>query len=308
MKRWFTFFLLFFTVGSISAQIIDNSNFGFLSDEPFFDESYISKNNIQKITGNYSIKADLDKIRDSDRVYEYQFDKKGRLTSKWTTFYYDNKIKDTTITLYEYDNNNRVKSIRKSDNYGYYSHHFKYNEKGDVIFEEFRRDYSHNHNKNNFDLDSSFTVTKEKSTYQYFDGQTKRTYYNDEGKPYQYTIYYYNEDQQLVEEYTQLEVNTGYQKITYQYDEKGYPKEKVQISKMMTPTEKRFEYQYDEHGNLLSVQKYKNDQHTTDVQIVYSWKTNLLKAFLTKKLNTNYITILKFDFEYFDDTTQNIKD
>lgn len=292
--------LFFFLSFSAVTQIIDNSDFQFMTDQPFFNSSYIAKNNIRRIVGQYSFKADLDKIRKSDRTYEYKFNTKGQLHSKRTTYYYDDKVNDTTVAFYQYDYEGRVTTIRKADPYGFYSFHFTYNDSGDVIFEEFRQDLKNNYSKSNFQLNENYRVYAERSSYQYFKGQTKRTYYNDLGKPYQYKITYYNKDGTKKKEYLQLLVNSGNKTITYEYNEEHLPLKKTLQSNIMGSISKVASFNYDEKGKLLEQQTFKNGKPVKDVQVVYSWKTGKLKAFLTKKHNNNYITILEFDFEYFD--------
>lgn len=282
------------------GQIIDNSHFQFLTDEPFFNADYIQKNNIKKITGHYSIKADLDRIRKSDRIYEYSFDSSGKLSTKWTTYYFDYKTNDTTITLYEYDKNDRLIELKKSDQFGYYSYHYTYNDSGDVVEEEFRQDLKNQYKKSDFYLNENFRVYKEKSTYEYFEKQKKRTFFNDEGRPYQYTITYFDEQGRMTEEYTQLLVNTGNQKAVYTYNENGLPQKKSFTSQLTTKITKEHVFEYDENNNLLEYHYFKDGQHKSEVQIVYSWKSGALKAFLTKTDNTNYITILEFDYEYYN--------
>lgn len=299
MKYAVNIFVIFFVFTS-SAQIIDNSDFQFMTDEPYFNPNYISKNNIRKIVGHYSFKAELDKIRKSDRTYEYIFNTKGQLQSKWTTYFYDDKVNDTTVAFYRYDYEGRITSIRKADPYGYYSYHYTYNDSGDVIFEEFRQDLKNDYIKRSFTLNENYRVYAEKSSYQYFKGQTKRTYYNNVGRPYQYKITYYNPDGTKKKELVQLMVNSGNKTITYEYNERNFPVKKTLYSNLMGSTEKNYEFTYDENGNLTELLSFKNGDPVKEVQIVYSWKTGKLKAFLTKKNTTNYITILEFDFEYFD--------
>ncbi len=65
----------------------------------------------------------------------------------------------------------------------------------------------------------------------------------------------------------------------------------------MGKEEYRYEYDYDEAGNLLEERTYLNDEHTTTRQFLYDGRM-LLSARLTKDIKTGTIQIVKYTCQF----------
>ena len=290
MKMVFSFFL----VGAFSqlswGQILDNTEGQTFGDRPYFNQQFISKNNIKSIRGFYSTKAAMDIIRKSEDIYWYDFDQKGRLKKEMRT-----QFGDTLVTMFEYDDAGRLKVTRKSDNYGFHSHHYEYDERDRIILKEYRRDVSKNGDKYDFELDRSFIVSEERFEYEDLEGKNyKKRYLNNAGKVYKEEIYFFNEYDLLVRQEGRLVMGSGITNVSFSYDEKGRVVEKTIEKKVMGSTKSVWKYEYDEHDNLLAQHYYKNDVYLKETQIVYHQETLLLEAVVNRETENSFVTILQF--------------
>lgn len=304
IKRRFMRGLIIFLVClfhlSAYTQLLNNSMGEAFTDEPFFNIENIRANKIKRIKGHFSNKKINDQIRPSDLIYVYEFDKAGRLSQKYETVQVSGGI-DTVVTQYEYDLNGFLKVKRRTDKTGFYAYVYEYDNSGRVIKEEFRRDMNKSRSKIDFLLDKEFLITYEVSTYENYPLQEKRTYFNSYDKPFQEKFSYYNEDGYLVEELEKLKVTSGQKKTTYSYNEKGLLSELEINSSIMGTSKVKYNFKYDSHANLISKEIYRNDEFTTEIQVVYNEKTGLISAILTKQVSTNFITILRLDeYEFYN--------
>ena len=85
--------------------------------------------------------------------------------------------------------------------------------------------------------------------------------------------------------------------ITYEYDAYHRPIKKTEVNNLMGKEEYRYEYDYDEAGNLLEERTYLNDEHTTTRQFLYDGRM-LLSARLTKEMETGTIQIVKYTCQF----------
>ena len=60
-------------------------------------------------------------------------------------------------------------------------------------------------------------------------------------------------------------------------------------------------FKYDELGNLIEKQIYKNGVFTTDIQILYNSKSKLLASVITRQVSTGFMMIIRFkDYQFYD--------
>jgi hypothetical protein len=92
-----------------------------------------------------------------------------------------------------------------------------------------------------------------------------------------------------------LAVSSGQRKTTFKYNERGLLEEKHHISTVMGNNSFRLKYSYDPIGNLLSSELYRNNEYTTETQIIYNSKTGMVSSLLKRQIETQLITILSLD-------------
>lgn len=291
------FIILFFLLGINSyCQMLDNTKGEAFGEKPFFNQNFIKKNKIKLIKGFYSTKTDLDVIRENPNTYVYEFNQDGQLVKEILT-----KFGDTIVSIYAYDKNNNLILIRKSDSYGFHSHHFEYNNENQLIKKEYRRDINKSGDKINFDLDKSYIISSETYTYEITPIGLKKQYYNSQNILYQTEFFYRNEDGYLLKQESQLKTGAGRSQTEFKYGDKGLLIEKSSETFITQLVNTKFIFEYDENQNILAQHYYRNGEYQTEFQIIYERQTMLLSALLTRDVKTNFITIIKFSYyEFFE--------
>ena len=291
------YFICFFSFLSANGQMLNNIEGKTFGDVPYFNEAFVQRNKIKTIKGYYSTKATLDIIRKSKDIYYYEFNAKGQLIQDYRTQY-----GDTLISIYEYNEGGVLSVLRKSDNDGFHSYHYKYDKRGRILEREYRRDFNKVGDVANFKLDKSFSISIEKFEYLKMEGLNyKKIYYNNAGRVYQEEFFYFEEKGYLIRQEARMKMGASFTNTTYVYDEFGRVKEKI-IEKRLTNTYKtRWVYEYDEHSNVLAQHYYKKKVYLSESQIVYSQDNLLIEAIITRDVETNLVTILKLsDYEFFE--------
>ncbi|WP_070138376.1 hypothetical protein [Crocinitomix algicola] len=297
MKKLQLLILFLLYIGAVNSQIIDNTEGKTFGDIPFFNEAFIKRNKVKSIKGNYASKAKMAYIKKSNDVYFYEFNALGQLIKDYRTQY-----GDTLINLYEYDSAGLLKTHRKSDNSGFQSYHYTYDNRGRIISKEFRKDINKVGDRLKFKLSKSYSVSIEKYSYEELSGQDyKKIYYNNSGRVYKEEFYYFNEDGYLLKEEGRLKMGSGLTSTTYEYDEMGRVQSKIVEKRVMGNYKSKWEYQYDEHSNVLAQHYYKDGEYKQEIQIVYMPESLLLKAFLYRDEGTDFMTILQFtEYEFYE--------
>ena len=279
------------------TQFLDNFEGKSFGEVPFFNQKFVKQNKIKSIKGYYSTKADLDYIRKTKDSYTYLFNENGQLIQEYRTVY-----KDTIVTNYFYNEKGLISIKRKSDEGGFHSYHYTYDEKGRILTEEYRRDINRKRTQTNFELDRTFIVKTDRFSYLDYDSLNyKKTYYNQADKVFKEEFFYYNEFGYLAKSEGRLKMGSGLNKTELFYDAHGRVVTKT--NKVVLNTEKleKWTYEYDKFNNILAEHYYKNGVYTTEQQLVYYVESLLLKAIISRDEETNFLTILQFsDYKYFN--------
>ena len=290
--------LLIFPV-YFSAQLLDNRECGVFSGEPFFYTEFISNNKIKSITGAVSTKGDLQVIKSKGLITKFLFDTTGNLIKQFDSFYRGNK-KDSSIITYHYDLMKNIATKRMSDSYGFFSYNFKHNEEGDVVQKTYCRDENATNNKNNFKLKKQYTIVNETYSYSRTDSSMQKSIFNNHGSVYQKEYFTYDENHLLVNMVKKLIVNHKKAETTYKYNDLGKVSEKKVQKDLSKVAFTRFVYEYDDLGNLEVIDEYRNEELKTHKEVIYNKSTLLMKALLVQDINSNFITITKYSYQFFE--------
>ena len=283
--------------GGLFSQILENTEGQTFGEKPNFVEDFVRRNKIKSIKGTFSTKAAMDYIRPNDDIYIYKFNQSGELTLEYKT-----QLGDTLVTIYLYDDRGNLTVLRKSDQYGFHSYHYKYDALNRIIYSEYRRDTNRGQDKLAFEPDQSLIVSTETFEYIELEGKNyKKIYYNNTGNIYKEEFFYFDENNYLIRQEGILKTGSGRTNTTYAYDEKGRLLEKYSESFVMGNYTSKYAYEYDEFGNILSLKYYRNGEYITEYQIMYYPETLLLLGIITRDHATNFMTILSFkEYVYFD--------
>jgi len=302
MKRIIPF-IIFIGLQAVNsdAQIL-GINKPLFSDMPFFNTNFIKTNNIKSITGSISSKKVRDIIRSNGLDYYYEFRNDGKLQYQLSSHFADG-LKDSTVISYAYKNNN-ISIKRKSDSYGYYSYHYKYDNLNNIVTQTYCRDENKFEAKNKFELEKEYVIVTDSFSYQEFNaGQSKKIFFNNYGKKFKVQTNYFNTHGYLIEEYTKFIIGGNKQKLTYEYDEKGRLYKKHIYSSIAKNKKTTEIYSYDEIGNILDIKYFNLNIHTSTKQFLYDRKTLLLSALIIQDIETKFIRIIKYRYTFFDGST-----
>lgn len=289
VKIIISLFLFFAFTGT--AQVLDNRNGSAFTDKPFFNEDFIRQNKLKQLSGYYVLKKKGEVMKKTKYKYVYDFDQYGHLVSTYETMPMDG-TKDTIWTLYDYDENNHLALMRKTDKEGYAAVYYTYDSIGRVITEEYKREIG----VEGSDLISrSLSFNKERFEYFTFDKQLKRSRFNNYDLPYLDEFFNYNDLGYLVERVERVKMTSDIYTYSYEYNEKGLLSAIRKGSNKKDIYLEELTFKYDDLGNLIEKHIYKHGVFTTDIQIIYNSKSKLISSIITKQVSTGYLMILRFD-------------
>lgn len=278
-----------------SGQVLDNRLGLAFTDAPFFNESFVKENKLKEIKGEFSYMQSGKGLVPMKYISSYSFDEQGHLVTACETRP-DDGTKDSTWNYYFYSSEDRLIQHRKTDQEGYLSIFYTYDSLGRIVQEEFKRDID-----SNGQIVRSLSFNKEKSVYFDYDLQQKRTRYNNYDLPYLDEYWNYNELGYLVERIERIKMTSTVYTHFYEYNESGKLSAVRKQSNKVEGFVEEWTFKYDELGNLTEKLIYRNGQLKTNIQIIYSKKTNLLESVITTEEPTGFMMVLRFkDYKFYN--------
>lgn len=300
-------FALFLSVSQVGLSQILDINKPVFSEEPFFNTRFIQQNGIKLITGSRSSKKVKDIIRTKGLDYYYEFNEHGFLTKQMSTYHNQVEKKDTNIIIYYYNDKNQITTLRKSDSYGYFSNHFKYDDSNNVVNQIYCRDENMCDYKGDFDLAKQYTINTDSFSYEkQGELQYKKLYYNKYNKVYREEFFYFNELGYLREIYSRYIIGNKKSKVEYEYDEKGRVNKIIHYGNLSSNEQESEVFIYDELDNLLEIKTYQGEKYKTSKQFLYDKKTYLLTAQLIQDIETEFIQIIQYQYTFYTGDKTNL--
>lgn len=294
MKLFWAFFIFHISSASISAQVLDNSEGRAFTDVPYFNEDFIRASKIKEIKGKYTFKKQGDIMRESNFVYVYNFDSLGRLTRQYETASGD-ILSDTIVRMYSYDERGNLRSKSISQNSGFLSTYYTYNDSNQVVKEEVWRDIDTLHSLLNPDIERSLLWNSETMKYEVYNGQHRKKIQNSYGNTYMEETRYFDSLGYLSKVEEMYTITRNQLNTFYTYTDKGWIASIKTYSNLDAVPVSEFRFTYDTYGNLKSREEFKNGRFTTEYQVIYSGDTGLLANILIREVSTNFISIIRFD-------------
>jgi hypothetical protein len=303
MKRFSTFIIFITILSNYSDAQLLGVNQPLFSDLPFFNTEFIKVNRIKSITGSISSKKVEDIIREKGINTHYTFNEDGRLNMQLSSIK-SQKKKDTSITFYEYNKLGEIQLKRKSDGDGFYSYKYQFNANKQIVAQTYSRDINLKKAKIEFKLKKEYIIKTDSFSYESYGAeQTKKIFYNSYGIKFKEQINSFDKLGYLIVEYSKFIIGNNKQKLSYEYEQYGRLYKKHTFTNISQGKKNTEIYSYDEIGNVIEIKYYKNEQHTSTKQFLYANKTMLLSAILIQEISTNFLTIIKYDYTFFDGST-----
>lgn len=167
-------FFLFALLSSFqgNAQLLDNSTGNAFTDVPFFNTKFVKASKIKEIKGEYVFKKQGDVMRQTDFVYEFQFDTLGNLTRHYKTAKGD-ILTDSSVAFYTYDERG-LKTWSQSQKKGFLRTIYTRDSLGRVIQEDVYRDIDTLHSLLDPEIERSLLWNSETMKYEEYLGQFRK--------------------------------------------------------------------------------------------------------------------------------------
>ncbi len=274
--------------------MIDNKEGNALSQLPFFNQTFIYKNKIKRLKGNFSITSPTTSIMSTGLYAVYEFDNKGRLSYTLETFQ-GTERKDSLENFYYYNDENQLIQHRKKELNGYTSILNDYDDNGRIQKQVFRRDILDENNQ----IKESYMISEETMKYEITDLTEKQIIYNNYNLPYLEITRVFNEDNYLIEEIEQSSTTAGIYRKTFEYNEHGWLQSVKKFNgKEGEPVEEK-RFKYDTFGNLTNVYVYSFNILKEEKELYYNEKTFILSNMLVIDPATKRVKILQFKDKLF---------
>lgn len=299
IKHIFIFGILFLVWQSVAAQLIDNSTGISLLERHQFNPAFVRANNLAVISGELSAKKESDIIRPSSESVEYHFDRRGRLVQFDVINRLSKKRNDRTSTIYRYDTDGTLIDKIIADLNGATSYSYKYDDEQRVRSETCSRMESPKDTLSPTGPKRTEIYTETFKYTQLKHGEKKITF-NSYDRPYKEEFFYRDENGYLLEYSRRLIMNNQRSITKYTYNNRGLLSEKTVQGDVSKDEIIRFEYDYDDAGNLLAAREIHNDALVRRMEFLYDQKTWILNARVTKDEETELIRIARYECSYFD--------
>lgn len=304
---------MFLNLYDSSAQLLFHPEFIF-EKFPVFDESYIKKNQIKKITFDIIDKKDWQEAEDKNLVEVYEFYPDGKLKRQYSTSVKKiiqietiNKKRKSIVSkeVYEYDTssinyiyqNNLVIERHIFPNKYVEATYFKYCGKFICKEEKYIETYRLLNTGNNV-LDKMHLKAQDSTVTLDYGNQIKQIFYNNEKLPYKEKFIYKNNQNQIIEITEQFVATQGRIKKSFHYNSNNLLDNATMTIDYGNPETYYIEYEYDKMNRVLSETHFKNEIKLKEYQYIYDLEFSRLKSILIRTFDDKNIRIIKLEYDY----------
>lgn len=299
------FVVLFFISFFAQAQLVVNNSQVNLHGETYFNPKFLKVNQIEKITGKISIKRELQPITDIGTIVQFTFDRKGNLIEKLQTFRVNYQKRDTSSILFHYNDINQLISVTNAQSNGFDAVIYAYDSAGKMSKKQFYRGTNLSQYKYQLNPGKRFFVREETFQHQPQSNQFEiTTTFNNQNAPYLSTETEFDALGNVVKKISRYVVTNKKHEVFFTYDEAGKIIQIIENQNLINNIEIKFQFTYDELGNVYEELKYKNGALVQRRQFLFEEVSGLLTAELIKNELNNEITIIQFEYEFFDSVTK----
>lgn len=302
-----------FNLFDLSAQLLFHPEFIF-EKFPVFDESFIQKNQIKKITFDIIDKKDWQEAEDKNLVEVYEFYPDGKLKRQYSTSVkkiiqietINKKHKsivskevyeyDTTSVNYVYQNNLMIERHIFPNKY-IEATYFKYCGKFICKEEKYIETYRSLNTGNNV-LDKMLLKAQDSIATFDYGNQIKQIFYNNEKLPYKEKFIYKNNQNQIIEITEQFVATQGRIKKSFQYNSNNLLDNATMTIDYGNSETYYIEYEYDNLNRVLSETHFKNEIKLKEYQYIYDPQFQGLKSILIRTFDEKNIRIIKLEYDY----------
>ncbi len=271
------------------------------SDDPAalrFNPAFIFRNHVTAINGEANLKRDGEPIRSKNERTRFEFDGFGRTVFSNSTFGKPGSGHDTATVTFTYDAKGRVTEQLRNDPNGWFALRDELDTLGRATRQSYVRIDNLGIDRYQFVRGTETTISDERFLYAAInDTAWSRTWINDRALPYREQIFHKDRWGYLrgIDDRNLITSHSG--RITFRYDEKGHLAERIEQADLSTSASQKRVWRYDAAGNVTLCDAWRDDRHTKHTEYLYEEGTMLLKAVLTKDMDTGLIHIGRYTTE-----------
>ncbi len=265
---------------------------------PHFNEQFIARNNISAIHGELMLKKEHEPMRIRKEKYLYRFDAQGRLIYRNSSYGQPGSGRDTASIYLTYDDQGELQNRLRNDLNGHFAFEIDRDEQGRPIRETYSRIENTGNDRYNLIPGATTEISDEHFTYeQVNDTIEKKIYLNSLGLPFREQYFTKDELGYLKSIEDRYLISNKRSRILFYYDDNGRLAERVHQSDLAKDRKTRKIWRYDKVGNVIEGELWHDDVQVDREEYLYEEATMMLKARLTKDLETNAINVVRFTTE-----------
>jgi hypothetical protein len=263
-----------------------------------FNEALVRRNGIFGITGQMSVKRDGEPMRERGERNMYRFDAHGRLAREIRSYGHPGSGLDTTSSFITYDSAGHQVEELRCDLHGWFALRDSLDTLGRSVRRTHVRIVDQASDRYQLQPGPETIISDERSVYsEVNDTCTRRTWLNERGLPYR------DEDHRRdhlgylrsIEHHNLITGRRG--TILFRYDAKGRLAERIERPDLAAGDNTRQDLRYDAAGNVTSCDVWRNGRQTLHAEYLYEEGSLLLKAIISKDMETGLIHVMRYTTE-----------
>lgn len=249
----------------VSAQLFENQNGKNFTPLPQFSPAFKKASKIKSIRGTFSYKKQGETMVKTDYYQLVEFDSTGKICR----FFQTNKsgsLIDTTWIEYIYNSDGLLFQEKHKAGNQFHTKRFSYDSLQQLTLVSYFIPAS-----------EEIPLNKERIEIQHTESGTKYRYFNQYDLPFQVVSELKNEAGYLLERKTEYIMTGSSTRELFSYSKKGLLKS---IKTIYSEDETRVEeirFEYDDLGKLTESQRFRNNMHSTEIQVLYNSKQEYIR-------------------------------
>ena len=298
MRGWLLAALLLLTVLRLPGQmlrILPGTGEPHALD---FDPGFIRRNQVRAARTEASIKREGEPMRPRREQQHYRFDSNGLLVYSSTSLGTPGSGRDTSWVERRFDPRGHPVEELRNDLHGWFALRDSLDTAGRVVRRTHVRIANNGPDRYRLVRGAETIISDEHCHHHVVNDTAEReTWYNELGLPYRERIRSRDRWGYLrsVEDRNIITGRRGL--ITFRYDEKGRLAERTDRPDVNAPASMRYTWSYDQAGNVLLADTWQDGRQTRHAEHLYEEGSMLLKAVITKDLETGLIHIIRYRME-----------
>ena len=260
-----------------------------------FNEAFIRRNGVLSIEGRSSIKRDGQPMKEKGDRTEYRFEAGGYPSMISSTFGRPGSGIDTTSVTFTCDAHGHVIEELRNDVNGFFAVRDSLDSVGRSLRHTYVRIRNNGTDRYHFVPGEETVISDERSNWATINDTAWRCMVmNDRGLPYRERVFHRDRWGYLrkIDDRNLITGRSG--RTTLRYDEKGRLAERIDQPDLASRDTHTFTWHYDNAGNVTARNEAHDGRQYRHSEYLYEEETMLLKAILTKEVDTGVIHIQRF--------------